>query len=145
MGQFLDAPSALDDAESATPEQVAADSKFLNRKAAEGCGFRMRILTPDSEKCPTVCKTYGKRQPSATFIKTSSSYRMIRPRELARISGFPESFPLPEARTTAYEVLGQGVVFNPFFELGKALGGYLSGTAAASPKRAVVEQLELAM
>ena len=50
---------------------------------------------------------------------------MLRPREIARIHGFGPKFievieQLP--KTTAYEVLGQGVVAKPFRNLGESLG-----------------------
>lgn len=148
LGSYLDAPSVLDEAEAATLEQIAADKKFLDRKAAENCGFRMRLIDAASRKCPTICRSYGKRQPSATFVKVGDSYRMLRPREVARIHHFPENFELPEARTTAYEALGQGVVYEPFFCLGKALGewiaeGCVTRRAPKSPVR--VGQLQFAL
>ena len=126
LAQFLDAPSARDEADSATPRQVEADSSYLNRKQAAGCGFAMRIIDHDSTKCPTICASYGKRQPSATFVKTAVSYRMLRPREVARIHGFPDSMALPASATTSYEVLGQGVCYRPFRELGISLGKWIS-------------------
>ena len=123
---YLDAPSALDEAESFSPARVAAQSAYCARKAAEGCGFAQRLIDHSSTKCPTICSSYGKIQPSATYVRTASSYRMLRPREIARLHGFPDDFRLPASKTTAYQVLGQGVCYRPFFALGAALGQHLA-------------------
>ena len=143
--RFLDAPSELDEAESFNPERVAAAAKYNDRKKAEGTGFAMRLLYRDSPKVPTICKCYGKIQPTGVFLKTKTSYRMLRPREVARIMGFPEDFPLPEAKITAYEVIGQGVHMTPFTHLGAALGEWLAGGQPDLPDADVMAQLELAM
>ena len=148
LGTFLDAPGPQDAADEATPEQVAADTKYIDRKAGEGCGFRMRLIDATSQKCPTICRSYGKRQPSATFVRTAQSYRMLRPREVARLHRHSRAIEdtiatLPA--TLAYEVLGQGVVAPPFESLGEHLGafaarGYPSGAAV----RAGQFEMELA-
>ena len=153
LGAYLDPEGAQDAEDVATPVQQAADAKFLNRKAAEGCGFRMRLVDRASTKLPTICRSYGKRQPSATFVKVGDSYRMIRPDEVRRLHGFPDDFPLPAAATLAYEIFGQGVTYAPFYALGEALGQWLGSppVAGAAPAPSHVapfvaassEQLEL--
>ncbi len=157
LADYLDAEGPQDADDTATPEQVSADAKYLARKASEGCGFKMRLVDRKSPKCPTVCRSYGKRQPSATFVKVGESYRMIRPSELRRMHCFPEDFPMPASATTAYEIFGQGVTYRPFFALGEALGCWIAaGTVVenspsepevnASPVRSpshVAEQMEL--
>jgi len=131
LADVLDAPSAQDIEDTFRPEQIEAHDKFLARKASEGCGFARRIVDGTSTVCPTICSTYYKVQPSATFVRTPTGYRMLRPREVARIHGFPESFVLPKVASLAYAVLGQGVCYKPFFALGRALGAHLSGEAVA--------------
>ncbi|MCS6273995.1 MAG: DNA cytosine methyltransferase [Opitutus sp.] len=126
---LLDPVSDADAADEFTAEQVAAHTKYLARKAAEGCGFARRILERTSIKVPTICKTYGKIQPSSSFLSSGETYRMLRPREIARIHGFGPKFievidQLP--KTTAYEVLGQGVVAAPFRSLGSAIGEWVA-------------------
>lgn len=127
LAGYLDAPSALDDAEAFSEKQIASQMAYCARKQAEGCGFAMRLIDHSSTKCPTICASYGKVQPSATFVRTPNGrHRMLRPREVARLHGFPEDFRLPSAKTTAYEVLGQGVCYRPFFALGEAVGEFVS-------------------
>ena len=153
LGAYLDAEGVQDAEDVATSAQLAADAKFLNRKAAEGCGFRMRLVDRASTKCPTICRSYGKRQPSATFVKVGDSYRMIRPDEVRRLHGFPEDFPMPSSATLSYEIFGQGVTYAPFYALGEALGEFLAADPVGTPVPVTVaavhgeavprEQLEL--
>lgn len=133
ISHLLDAESEADRADEFTPEQVAAHTKYCDRKAAEGCGFSRRILERTSTKVPTIPKSYGKIQPTGVFLKSGSSYRMLRPAEVARIHGFGPAFIetiklIP--KTTAYEVLGQGVVAAPFRSLGEAIGAWVAAKSA---------------
>lgn len=147
LDRFLDKPDDVRYAEDeATPAQVAADSKYIARKQSEGCGFAMRKIDGQSRKCPTIAKSYGKRQPSATFVTTRNSYRMIRPTEAARLHRYDEEIvgliaELPA--TTAYEVIGQGVVAPPFEALGAAIGEWVANGCSAAGRIAAREQLEL--
>ena len=135
---LLDPVTEQDKADQFTLEQVAAHTKYCDRKASEGCGFSRRILTRDSAKVPTIPKSYGKIQPTGVFCDsgtTCDSYRLLRPREVARIHGFGQEFieaieSLP--RTTAYEVLGQGVCAKPFRALGEAIGEFASRVSATA-------------
>lgn len=134
IAHLLDPVSPADLSDEFSPEQVAAHTKYCARKAAEGCGFSRRILTRDSVKVPTIPKSAGKIQPTGVFVASgtsANSYRMLRPREIARIHGFgPEFINIIEQlpKTTAYEVLGQGVVAAPFRALGGALAAFVAAT-----------------
>jgi DNA (cytosine-5)-methyltransferase 1 len=143
--QFLDAPSELDELESAKPHQVEADARYIARKKSEGCGWRTVILDRDSPKAPTFVKTYHKRHCVGPFLRTKTSYRMFRPREIARMMGCPDDFVLPESRATAIEVIGQGVHTLPFRSLGDAIGRKLAGGALSESREAKVGQIELAL
>ncbi len=139
LAEFLDPESPEDDIDSASPEQVEADAKYCSRKASEGCGFAMTLIDRNSTKCPTIPKSYGKRQPTGTFVRTAKSYRMIRPREVARIHGFKRELFADLPKTTQYELYGQGVEARTFMAVGHALVTHLRGDKAATP----VGQLEL--
>ena len=138
LGDYLDPVDPQDDAESATPEQVAADAKYCERKKAEGCGFDMTVVDRASTRIGVVPKTYGKRQSTGTFVRTEKSYRMLRPREIARLHGFKRELFADEPKTTQYELYGQGVVASPFISLGECLVRFLNGERAEP-----VGQLEL--
>jgi DNA (cytosine-5)-methyltransferase 1 len=130
LAGYLDAPSARDEAESFSADRAAKRAAYCARKTEEGCRFFQRFIDATSTKCPTICATYGKVQPSATYVKTSTTHRMLRPREVARIHGFPEDFRLPKVKTVAYQVLGQGVCYRPFYALGEALGSHVANGEA---------------
>jgi DNA (cytosine-5)-methyltransferase 1 len=130
---LLDPESVADRADEFSAEQVAAHTRYCDRKASEGCGFSRRILERTSTKVPTIPKSYGKIQPTGVFLRSGETYRLLRPREVARIHGFGPKFitmieRLP--KTTAYEVLGQGVVARPFEALGAAIGEWVSTKSA---------------
>jgi DNA (cytosine-5)-methyltransferase 1 len=139
LAAYLDPETPEDDAESATPEQVAAASKYCQRKKAEGCGFEMSIVGPESDSIGVLPKSYGKRQHTATYVRTKKSYRMIRPREIARLHGFKRDLFAGLPKTTQYELYGQGVVASPFICLGECIARFLSGELAVAP----AGQLEL--
>lgn len=127
--EFLDPISLQDSDDEFSESQVSAHTAYCDRKAREGCGFARRIMERSSGKVPTFCKSYGKVQPTSTFLKSGSSYRMFRPMEIARLHGFGPDFvrtigTLP--KTVAYEVLGQGVVAKPFRSLGRAIGEWIA-------------------
>lgn len=136
---YLDPEGPEDDAESATPEQVAAAAKYCARKKAEGCGFDMTIVGPESERIGVVPKSYAKRQHTATYVRTKKSYRMLRPREIARLHGFKRELFAGLPKTTQYELYGQGVVASPFICLGECIAHFLNGEQSAVPSG----QLEL--
>lgn len=130
LAEFLDPVSDLDEAESMTTEQVAAHDKYCARKAAEGCGFSRRVLTHAANSLPTLPKSYGKLQPTGVFIKTRTTYRMLRPHEIARLHGFKRDLFADLPKTTQYELYGQGVVANPFISLGECIARFLQGERA---------------
>lgn len=141
MAEFLDPESDADEAESMTPVQVAAHDKYCARKTAEGCGFARRVLTRADRSCPTLPKSYSKVQPTGVFIKSKTSYRMLRPREIARIHGFTRELFAGLPKTTQYELYGQGVVAAPFISLGESIARFVRGEAASTANG----QLEFAM
>lgn len=125
LEDVLDPASPLDIEESFEQHRVDAHTKHLDRKKAQGCNFSRTVIEASSTSCPTIPRTYYKIQPAGPFVKTPGSYRMLRPKEIARIHGFPDDYPTPESRRLAFEGLGQGVCFQPFFEIGKSIGQFL--------------------
>lgn len=138
LAAYLDPVSPEDDAESATPEQVAAADRYCARKKAEGCGFARTIVGPESTRIGVVPKTYAKKQHTATYVRTQKSYRMLRPREIARLHGFKRELFAGLPKTTQYELYGQGVVATPFISLGESIARFLKGEQTAP-----VGQMEL--
>jgi DNA (cytosine-5)-methyltransferase 1 len=128
---FLDKPQRRDAAEALSPQQAAKDQAYLARKQAQGCNFRLRLIDRESAKCPVICATYGRRQPSAPYVRVGETYRQIRPREVARLHGFPRNFRISGSKSLAYTALGQGVCYRPFRDLGAALGAWVASGAQA--------------
>lgn len=123
LEKFLD-PEKPED-EMFSDHQIASHKKYIDRKISEGCGFRQVILERTAPKAPTFVRTYHKIHCAGPFVKGKKNYRQFRPREIARLSCIPDSFPLPESKSTAIEILGQGVCYNPFHDLGRSLGEFL--------------------
>jgi site-specific DNA-cytosine methylase len=119
--------------------QVAADAKYCVRKAAEGCGFAMTLVDGTSTKIGVIPKSYGKRQPTGTFVRTSVSYRMLRPREVSRLHGFKSELFAGLPKTTQYELYGQGVVAAPFMALGERIARFLRGEHIAAVQAGQLE------
>lgn len=116
---FLD-PESADDV--AMPhERVAAHAAYMARKASEGCRWTTRVVDKNSALCPTIVRTYHKVQAVGPFLRCGETYRQLRPREIARLHGFPDEFELPCVKKRAIEILGQGVCYQPFFSLGQAV------------------------
>ncbi|OAM91758.1 hypothetical protein AW736_01580 [Termitidicoccus mucosus] len=139
LADYLDPEGPEDDAESATPKQVAAADKYCARKKAEGAGFARTIVGPEDLSIGVVPKSYAKRQHTAVYVRTKKSYRMLRPREIARLHGFKRDLFAGLPKTTQYELYGQGVVAPPFICLGECIARFLNGELAGVP----AGQLEL--
>ena len=132
LSEYLDPEG--DDLDRETPEQVAAHDRYIARKQSEGCGWRKVVLTRSDRRCPTVVRTYHKKHNVGPWVASGDTYRQLRPREIARLHGFPEDFTLPEGKVAATEILGQGVCYNPFASLGEALGKWIAqGRQDAAP------------
>jgi Site-specific DNA methylase len=123
IAEFVD-PESDEDAVF-TEEQCAAHEAYCARKRAEGCGWTRVVVERHDRTVPTIVRTYHKTHASGPFLRCKDRYRKFKAREIARLNGFPESFPLPETETEAVEICGQGVSFRPFENLGRAIGKWL--------------------
>jgi DNA (cytosine-5)-methyltransferase 1 len=141
LAPYLD--PELNDDEVFSPEAVQKHKAYIDRKTSEGCGFKHVVLDKTSPSAPTFVRTYHKLHYSGPFLKSGDTYRQFRPREIARLSGIPDDFRLPEAKTTAIEILGQGVCYKPFLALGEALGTWIAQKMPASTPTPKPQQLEL--
>lgn len=98
--------------------------KELRDKAA-GKFFARSMVTPESDRVPTVTKSYAKAQSTGVFLRhptNPSLSRLLTPVEHARVKGIPESMIAGLSATVAHEVLGQSIVFPQFESLGRELG-----------------------
>ena len=87
-------------------------------------GFRLGRTYIDDSIVGVVTKGYYKGQltnPILVHPEKENTFSWFTPRELARINGLPETFKIPEVKTTAGEIIGQGVCFDVFASLGRSI------------------------
>jgi DNA (cytosine-5)-methyltransferase 1 len=105
------------------------------RDIAAGKGFRMAMLTPESESVPVLVRNYAKIQSTGAFLQhpTKPGYmRLFTEIEHGRFKGAPEGFveSLGVSRTTAHQGLGQSVIYPVFKAVGSALGRFVQRLAS---------------
>ena len=95
------------------------------RDAEQGKGFAMQIVTPDSTKVGTIGKGYQKNrstEPKVQHPEKPNLLRLLTPKEHAAVKGIPHDLIEGLPATTAHELLGQAVLFQPF----KAVAGLIA-------------------
>lgn len=103
----------------------------VEKQKAKGNCFRMETVQAWSTKVPTITRGYYKFKTTNPILKNGDrdEYRFFTKRELARIHGLPDDFILPEAKSTAGEIVGQGVVYEVFNTVAKSVRHHLQGVA----------------
>ena len=92
------------------------------RQTERGNGFEPPKLTADSPSCPTIKKRYFAGQGDNPVVqhpdpRMRDHHRWLTLDEVRRLMGLPEDYDLGAAKTTAGEVLGQGVQVETFTRL----------------------------
>ncbi len=88
-------------------------------------GFRIARTSTTDTIAATITKGYYKNRltdPILVHPDNNERFSWFTPRELARINGLPDSFILPDGKkdkTISGEIIGQGVAFEPFFQVAK--------------------------
>lgn len=138
VGDILD-PSIGPDDERWRSFQYLKDKEERDRE--RGNGFGMQVVDPCSEAVPTLRKGYhkgGSTDPLLRHPENPDLLRQFTAAEHARIKGVPEHLVDGLSNTIAHEVLGQGVVYQPFKDVGEHLGNALSAFAGrAAPASAM--------
>ncbi len=103
----------------------------VEKQRAKGNCFRMETVQEWSTKVPTVTRGYYKFKTTNPILKNGDKdeYRFFTPRELASIHGLPSDFILPEAKSTAGECVGQGIVYEVFNTVAKSVKRHLREAA----------------
>lgn len=99
------------------------------RDAAKGSGFGMQMLTPEDDTVPTLRKGYfkgGSPDPRLRHPVDPELSRLFTGAEHARIKEVPEHLVDGLSNTLAHEVLGQGIVYPPFRDVGRHVGNALN-------------------
>ena len=108
------------------------------RNAAKGNGFISQKLTPASTHVQAITKRYFSLQgdnPVVCHPTKPDVYRWLTIDEVKMIMGLPESYDLGGAKTTAGEIMGQGVLVDVFRQIIEAIapvrkeGSYMKRSA----------------
>ena len=106
------------------------------RDKAAGKGFSMQLVDGDSTSVPTIRKSYNKGGSTDPYVRHPSDPELMRkltPAEHARIKGVPAELIAGLPATTAHEVLGQGIAFEPFRALFRELANSFKRLLADGP------------
>lgn len=102
------------------------------RDAARGNSFSMQTVSPGDEKVPTLRKGYhkgGSTDPLLTHPDNPDLLRQFTAAEHARIKEVPERLVRGLSETIGHEILGQGVIYRPFKDVGQHIGNALNRMA----------------
>lgn len=135
LGNHLDQSISLDD-------ERWRDVRYLKEKRdrdeAKGNRFHIQYLDAESSEVPTLRKGYhkgGSTDPRVRHPENPELSRLLTAEEHARIKQIPESMMgmISEmSETTAHQMLGQSIVYEPFRALGARIAERLQ--AFASPE-----------
>lgn len=103
------------DRENSKSIAYSLDKEQAHIKKGQGFRFARTYLTDTITK--TITKGYYKNRltdPILVHPEDENRFSWFTPRELARINGLPDDFILPEAKTKAGEIIGQGVCYEAF-------------------------------
>lgn len=99
------------------------------RDAEKGSGFGMQMVSPEDDSVPTIRKGYfkgGSTDPRLQHPENAELSRLFTGAEHARIKEVPEGLVAGLSSTLAHEVLGQGIVYPPFRDVGQHVGEALN-------------------
>lgn len=95
------------------------------RDKAAGKGFRMQIVGPEDTRVGTVGADYQKNRSTEPKVRHpidgDAKLRLLTPTEHARVKGVPPVLIEGMPPTRAHHLLGNGIVYEPFVALGRAL------------------------
>lgn len=95
-----------------------------DKQRAKGNGFASQILTADTTRVPAITKRYFSQQGDGAVIAhptNPDTFRWLTLVEVKRLMGLPDPYYLGEAKTTAGEIMGQGVLVDVFAKIIRAV------------------------
>ncbi len=99
------------------------------RDSEKGNGFGMQVVSPEDNSVPTLRKGYhkgGSTDPLLQHPENPELLRQFTAKEHARIKQVPEHLIEGLSNTIGHEILGQGIVYPPFQDLGLHVGNALN-------------------
>jgi DNA (cytosine-5)-methyltransferase 1 len=125
LHDILDPPSERDEEDAARiAGSIAALKKHRERHRALGHGFGFSIIDANSERVPTIVRSYHKIN-VGPFVDTQYGPRLLRKHEVEKIMGCSIDC---AHYATAIEILGQGVQTRVFAEVLSQLAAFLNAT-----------------
>jgi DNA (cytosine-5)-methyltransferase 1 len=126
------------------------------RDAAKGSSFSMQVVTPTGNSVPTLRKGYAKGGSTDPLLQHPTNPDLLRqftPQEHSKIKRVPSHLVDGLSNQVAHEVLGQGIVYSPFKDVGMHVGNSMNrlvGREAveinpATTQAAVAPKVELKM
>jgi DNA (cytosine-5)-methyltransferase 1 len=95
------------------------------RDAAKGSRFLMQYVYEDSTSVPTIRKSYqkgGSSDPRLVHPTNPELSRLLTEQEIARIKGIDPTLIEGLSRSVATQVMGQGIVYEPFRAAAQRVG-----------------------
>lgn len=103
------------------------------RDKEDGKGFKMQVVTAGSTSIPTLRKGYHKAgtcDPLLQHPTDPTRLRLLTAAEHARVKGVPPGLIEGLSETIAHQLLGQGIVYEPFRAVGQRIGESVTAAAA---------------
>jgi len=116
------------------------------RDAEKGNCFGMQVVSPEDGSVPTLRKGYhkgGSTDPLVQHPENPQLLRQFTAVEHARIKEVPEHLVDGLSNTIAHEVLGQGIVYPPFRDVGAHVGNALNQFVGRDEVILVLQQPDL--
>jgi len=79
------------------------------REKERGNGFGYRLFLPSAPFINTIIANYGKCGSDLLIAQKHKNPRLLTPREVARLQGFPDTFIIPVSDSQAYKQFGNAV------------------------------------
>lgn len=134
LGDVLE-PLALDDPRWSTMAGLKAKE---TRDKEAGKGFRMQVFDGSCDRIGTITKGYAKVRSTDPKIRHPANpdlLRQLTPTEHAGVKQIPPHLVAGLADTTAHEVLGQSVIYQPFVAIGSLIARALKAWCAGVESR----------
>jgi DNA (cytosine-5)-methyltransferase 1 len=134
LGDYLDPNIRADDPRYRAVEYL---KEKMVRDAGKGNSFTMQYMTEDSVSVPTLRKGYlkgGSTDPRLMNPLNPELSRLLTGEEHARIKGVPLSLIEGLSDSVAHQLLGQGILYDPFQAVGRRMGECLAKVVGTKAK-----------
>jgi len=131
LSDIFEPPEAVANRWSTMPGLKAKQVRDID----EGKGFRMQIYDGPETEVNTLTKGIAKNRSTDPKFRHPDNPELLRiptAREHARCKGVPEQLIEGLSQTTAHELLGQGIVYQPFRQVARHIGRALKAWARDS-------------